>query len=493
MAEPAETSALPLPAPWRLFFYSDPSIETSGNFYQALSQAYLSRHKTQLSNDHCHQWEASQSDSRIQLSLEGDKELHANYQIIGSFDGRTFLWGDENPSLAEHLVQDAKQLRQKLRDKGYDLASRPKFQTSVRDSLALLSLAAQELEAQCCFAGSSGRTLILMTLSGIEKGSGKTITERIFKASTPSPFEFLQEVIDKQIADLQPDDQELVSVETSLEEAFQAHKTEDFSSVLKIITSLKERLGPSLNDMEPAGWLYLCEGSALLALGQREEAVTAFENAGRTIRTFDNTVRMLGLSRSVNSDEAQLSNLYGAYIRNSDRFMEIASEAEKDKIRSKLEMSSHSRNSVGDTPQEIWRAALTAYRELEKTAYELSQEISEFRSQSEVYYEKYRISRQSNDKAWREFCLAWMTPGRNSMLGSFASEPSHCPDLETITEIKMVDDLTCSILTERDGRGLKQLHRYELLKTQTPLASQPRWLLDKVWSVWENEEILLFE
>lgn len=84
------TSALPLPEPWRLFFYSDTSIETSSNLYQALTQAYLSRHQTQLSNDHCLQWEATQAEGIIKLSLEDDKELHANYQIIGSFDGRTF-------------------------------------------------------------------------------------------------------------------------------------------------------------------------------------------------------------------------------------------------------------------------------------------------------------------------------------------------------------------------------------------------------------------
>lgn len=487
------TSALPLPEPWRLFFYSDTSIETSSNLYQALTQAYLSRHQTQLSNDHCLQWEATQAEGIIKLSLEDDKELHANYQIIGSFDGRTFLWGDENPSLAEHLVQDAKKIRQKLQDKGYDLAARPKFQASARDSVALLSLATQELEAQCCFAGPSGRTLILMTLNGIEKRSGKTITERIFKASTPSPFELMQNIIDNQIADLQPDDQELFSIEADLKKAFQAHKTANFSSALKVITLLKERLGSSLIDMEPAGWLYLCEGSTLLALGEKEEAVTAFENAGRTIITFDNTVRMLGLSRSVRSSDEKQSNLYGAYIRNSDRFLEIANEEEKAKVRSKLEASFQSRNSVGDAPQETWRGALTAYRELEKNAYQLSQAISEYRNQTEVYYEKYRSSRLTNDAAWREFCLTWMTPGRNSMLGSFASEPSHCPELETISEIKMMDDCSCTILTERDDRGLKLHHRYELIKTQPPLASTPKWLLDKVWSVWDNEEILLFE
>lgn len=112
---------------------------------------------------------------------------------------------------------------------------------------------------------------------------------------------------------------------------------------------------------------------------------------------------------------------------------------------------------------------------------------------TEVYYEKYRSSKLTNEAAWRNFCLTWMTPGRNSMLGSFASEPSHCPELETISEIKMMDDCTCNILTERDDRGLKLHHRYELIKTQPPLASTPKWLLDKVWSVWENEEILLFE
>jgi hypothetical protein len=488
-----ESNALPLPKPWRLFFYDDRSIDTSDQFYQALTNAFLSRHKTQIPNKLCHHWEASQAEGLIKLGFEDEKELKANYQIIGTFDGTSFLWGDENPSLDESLVRDAKLFRQILRDKGCSLASEAKFKATARDGVALLSFAAQELQSQCCFTGPSGKTLIFMTLSGIEKSSGKTITERLFKPHTPSPFELMQEIINNQIADLQPNDQELASIEASLTQSFNAYQAQDFSRVLNIITPLKESLGTSLIDMEPAGWLYLCEGCALIALGQKEEAITAFKNAGRSILTYDNTVRLIGLSRSMNSTDEQKSNLYGAYIRNPGRFLEVASEQEQAGVRAKIELCYQSRLSVEEAPKVIWREALTAYRELEKNAYELSQEISEYRSQTEIYYEKYRSSRQKNDLAWRNFCLTWMTPNRNSMLGSYASEPSHCPDLETITDITMTDECNCSILTERNDRGLTNFHRYELTKTTPPLASHPRWLLSKVWSVWPDEEILLFE
>ena len=488
-----ESNALPLPKPWRLFFYDNSTIDTSGQFYQALTNSFLSRQETQISNELCHHWEANQGEGIIKLSLEDEKELNANYQIIGTFDGTNFLWGDENPSLDEPLVRDAKQFRQILRDKSYSLASEAKFKATARDGVALLSLAAQELQSQCCFMGPSGRTLIFMTLSGIEKSSGKTITERLFKPRTPSPFELMQEIINNQIADLQPNDQELASIEASLNQAFLAYQTHDYAEVLNLITPLKEHLGKALIDMEPAGWLYLCEGTTLLALGEKEEAVTAFENAGRTIRTFDNTVRMLGLSRSMNSTDEQKSNLYGAYIRNSARFLEVASEQEQAGVRAKIELCYQSRLSVEEAPKAIWREALTAYRELEKNAYDLSKQTSKHPSQTQEFYDAYRSARQKNDSAWRDFCLTWMTPGRNSMLGSYSSEPSHCPDLETITDITMIDDSNCSILTERNDRGLTNFHRYELTKTTPPLASNPRWLLSKVWSVWPDEEILLFE
>ncbi|GJM00080.1 MAG: hypothetical protein DHS20C07_17590 [Methyloligella sp.] len=488
-----ESNALPLPKPWRLFFYDNRTIETSGQFYQALTNAFLSRQKTQISNELCQYWEASQAEGLIKLGFEDEKELKASYQIIGTFDGTSFLWGDENPSLDGPLVQDAKNFRETLRDKGYSLASEAKFKATARDGVALLSLAAQELSSQCCFTGPSGKTLIFMTLSGIEKNSDKTITERLFKPRTPSPFDLMQEIINNQIADLQPNDQELASIEASLNQAFLAYQTHDYAEVLNLITTLKKHLGKALIDMEPAGWLYLCEGSTLLALGEKEEAVTAFENAGRTIRTFDNTVRMLGLSRSVRSTDEKQSNLYGAYIRNSDRFLEIANKTEQDNIRSKLETFLKNRSLIEDTPQETWREALTSYRDLEKNAYELSKEISNYRNQTEIYYDKYRSAQHNNNLAWRNFCLMWMTPNRNSMLGSYASEPSHCPDLETITDITMIDDCNCSISTERDDRGSTNNFRYELTKTTPPLASHPRWLLSKVWSVWPDEEILLFE
>lgn len=488
-----ESNALPLPKPWRLFFYDNSTIETSGQFYRALTNAFLSRQKTQISNELCQYWEASQAEGLIKLGFEDEKELKASYQIIGTFDGTSFLWGDENPSLDGPLVQDAKNFRETLRDKGYSLASEAKFKATARDGVALLSLAAQELQSQCCFTGPSGKTLIFMTLSGIEKSSSKTITERLFKPRTPSPFELMQDIINNQIADLQPNDQELASIEASLTQSFNAYQAQDFSRVLNIITPLKESLGTSLNDMEPAGWLYLCEGCALIALGQKEEAITAFENAGRSILTYDNTVRLIGLSRSMNSTDEQKSNLYGAYIRNPDRFLEVASEQEQAEVRAKKKLCYQSRLSVEEAPKAIWREALTAYRELEKNAYDLSKQTSKHPSQTQEFYDAYRSARQKNDSAWRDFCLTWMTPGRNSMLGSYSSEPSHCPDLETITDITMIDDCNCSILTERNDRGLTNFHRYELTKTTPPLASHPCWLLSKVWSVWPDEDILLFE
>ncbi len=488
-----ESTALPLPKPWRLFFYDDRSIDTSDQFYQALTNAFLSRHKTQIPNKLCHHWEASQAEGLIKLGFEDEKELKANYQIIGTFDGTSFLWGDENPSLDESLVRDAKLFRQILRHKGCSFASEAKFKSTARDGAALLSFAAQELGSQCCFTGPSGKTLIFMTLSGIEKSSGKTITERLFKPHTPSPFELMQEIINNQIADLQPNDQELASIEASLNQAFHAYQTQDYASVLNLTTPLKERLGKALIDMEPAGWLLLCEGCALLALGEKDQAAKAFKAVSSTILTFDNTVRMIGLARATQSIEERQSHLYGAYIRNPDRFLEVANEQEQGIVQEKLEFCYQSRCSIEEEPKAIWREALTAYRELEKNAYELSQEISEYRNQTEIYYEKYRSSRQKNDLAWRNFCLTWMTPNRNSMLGSYASEPSHCPDLETITDITMTDECNCSISTERDDRGSTNYHRYELTRTTPPLASHPRWLLSKVWSVWPDEEILLFE
>ena len=494
-----ESSFLPLIHPWRLFFHDNHSIKTSSPFYQDLRQAFLARQKSHIPNEICTHWEATQSEGFIKLCLEDEKELEAHYQIIGTFDGKSFLWGDENPSLDEHLVQDAKDLREKLKAKGYSLGLEPKLNAGARDAVALLALATQELSAQSAFVGPNGRSLILMTLNRLETTPAhKTVPVQSYKEPPPSsPLQFVDNLINAQIANQQPNDQELAHIEQTLEQVFQAYQAQDFSYALSQITKLKDRLGRTLFEMEPAGWLFLCEGCVQLALDEKEQAAKAFKIASGAILTFDYTVRMIGLSRACPTEEEQQSHLFGAYIRNPKRFLDAANDQEKSILHTSLK-AYHKRNTaVDEQPQEAakqaWYDALTAYRELEKKAYHLCSQAREQRTQDGAYCEEENIARHKTDLAWREFVLTWMTPGRNSLMSSYSSEPSHCPNLETITDLEMVDEQTCLIMTERDKQSYKDCYRYQLLKTQPPLASHPLWLLDKVWSVWSDEDILLFE
>jgi hypothetical protein len=121
----------------------------------------------------------------------------------------------------------------------------------------------------------------------------------------------------------------------------------------------------------------------------------------------------------------------------------------------------------------------------------MSEEAKKHRKEKHVLCDEDIKAFTDINRNWRRFCLTWMTPGRTPWMASFGYPPAHCPDTAEILEVQSPGENSCVISTQQ--RKYKR-YRYELVNSVPPLAEKPRWLLNKVWSVWDDEEdILLFE
>jgi hypothetical protein len=487
-----EAAPLLLTAPWRMFFDRNRNIDTASAFYNDLKQAFLARHANEFLHEEYERWDASQEDGHIYFAKQGDLNCRAAFQIIGTLFNGSFMWGDVNPSLQAGLTQDASKFRKIAKERGYPIVDQDKFLSSQRDAVALLALCTSMLNSQAWCAARSGQTFILMTLSNFEQTLGDhEFQEPLPETRSWSPFKQLSDLINAQIARVQPEEHELFQTEAEFERAYQAYKTGDYSLALEVIAGTKTRLGAHLVDKEPSGWMFLCEGATLLQLGKKEEARKAFDQSGQCVLIPDSVIRFIGLSRAVETEDAKQDYLSAAYIRNPDRFIALATPQEQAQV-SVLLSKAWEEKPAQDTAKEAWAAVLNAYQNLEKDAYARSQEAAKHRKERHQLCDEDIAARNQTDRNWRRFCLTWMTPGRSPWMSSYGSDPDHCPETAEILDIQTPDENSCIISTQRN-KGIVLRFRYEMVKFSPPLAEETRWLLNRVWSVWDDEEILLFE
>jgi hypothetical protein len=323
-------ASLPLVPPWRMFFDRNRSIDSTSPLYKDLAEAFLARHSNEFPLGEGERWDASQDDGLVHFAKQNNVNLRAAFQIVGTFSNGTFLWGNSNSSLQADVTRGATVFRTLAKGRGYPIAAEDKFPSGPRDGVALLALCASTLKSQSWIAAGSGPTLILMTLNNIEHNFAKHESGEAQPDSRSwSPFSLLDDLINKQIARVQPDEHSLFEIETEFERAFQAYQAGDYCLALEAIAQTKARLGTNPTDKEPSGWMFLCEGAALLQLDRKAEAGTAFDLAGRCLLTPDPAVRLIGRSRAEENEDVQQDQLCAAYICDPDRFISLAAQPNK--------------------------------------------------------------------------------------------------------------------------------------------------------------------
>mgnify|MGYP000170959632 FL=1 len=514
---------LKLPKPWRLLFLDSPQLDTASSHYKKISLAFKNRNSRLIPNDIVDVWEADQDTKTIKITLEGGQEINATFQFVGTYDGQTFMWGDANKSLKQPLTKAATQFRDWLKGNEWTYFQDDNFQASLRDMMALLSLAGDSLKIENVYLASSGyNSYVALALDNVEISkkvelrSAKTDSQhncfsrmlgRLKRDTKNAPaetgnvfslFEILIQQINKQVAANQPNEDALMETEIQLPQIKAYYDKGDYEGALKLLNQLRPKLGTFIIDSEPAGWFFLYEGACHLALGKDSEVQTAFANAARAIRVPDYSTILLGNSRRGEQNDAAISSLKACYIYDPEWFLESATEEEIKRIETAVSDAESLRLGNAKDAKETLNAAISELYECEISAWRLSQEAAKHRQEHHQLCDEDKRATLKTNANYRHLLLAFFTPNRNPNLSSFSSDPKPRPGNYEIIEIETISDekISATIITrqpptETSDSYMPSTYRYLLVKTQIPLSGRRLWRIDKIWSVWPDEEILL--
>lgn len=497
-----------IPPPWRMFLHLENNVDIDSTLYTKLGSSFRHRYPRMLPSDQVVEWNAEQETGRLNVELEDGTELSGNYEIIGSFDGHTFKWANENPMITPSLTGKAQLFRKALSEQELELTNWSDFRCTLRDTSAILALAGDYLKAERTFLAHAQNVVIAMVLSDISlersvslKKNKNVIFDPIFKFfrrsvdnhETPgSLFDAINEHINQRVAKVQPKEAMLFEAESSFQKAWHFYLANDYKNALNVLKDLKPKLGQWIQDAEPAGWLYLCEGYCLMAQGKKQDAFEAFHLAERSILIPNYSAVLLGKSRAATDSTEEISNLLYTFIRDPDWFANFATAQEQKRVLNEVNLLEQERNFDSSDPKTCLEQAIIEMYEQELRAHNYSQAAAKHRTEEHILCEEdERANKRINDE-YSRLVIKWKTLNRSPKMGSYGSHPEPNPTTceigdPIVTETNCVD----ISVTNRNLHGLETNFRFEMVYSQIPYTSKPLWRISKCWSVWDDEEFLL--
>ncbi|MGB0905925.1 MAG: DUF6882 domain-containing protein [Maricaulaceae bacterium] len=507
----------PLPNPWRQMQEKNSKLSTNSPYYDELRDAFKTRSTRLIPNELVDTWDADQTAQTISIKLTEGQEICASFQFIGTYDGTTFMWGDANTSLNTALTQKAKETRKWLQDNNWPSLIDDKFHASLRDVLALLALSGQILDAEKLFLASTGNSYVALVLENIraipsEQRPQKKIgvLGRLLKGkkdqSFSSPMDIINQQISNQIARVQPKESALANIEKKYAEIKQQYNIGAFQKALDELDLIHPLLGEHPIDSEPSGWFFLCQGACHLALGNKKKAKESFDKSLRTILIPSYSTTLLGLSRCHIAPDEELSTLKACYIYNTKWFEAHASSNEITDISNEITSLLDNHPGPAATAKASLEAAITALYNCELEASRLSKIAREQRVDRHQTCEADQLAKIKYNAAYRDILLTFFTQDKQPYLSSISSHPEPNPDTSLITEvtqlspnqvsitvIKPKENITKDSADTYEPTGNESTHRYLMIKETIALSNISLWRIDKIWSVWPDEEILLIQ
>jgi hypothetical protein len=486
-----------LPQPWRLVFNGIENLHTNSALYQRLSGLADGGTKV-LGADLIDRWAADQDKAEFEAELVDGRKLRAKFEFLGTHDGNDFCWADANPSIRRDLTTPASRLRTNLPKElaAFGKADRPKI--TRRETLVFVGLVSEIIEDRMWVVLPSRSSLTALALSEVQhegpdaKGrrSRPGILSRFFsktkvQSGPPSIEEqlatFRQSVgtaLNQWQRNLLPTE-ELRRLEPDLIRAHDAMLSEKPGMALTIIADLKSRMGPYPMDQEPTGWVYLCEGLAATATGDRALANKSFTTALRAVVPVSNTSLRIAWARA-NDGNVRHHYLKTAYILSPERFVSLASPDEVSVI--KLALAAIAQERDHQDPKSVLVHVIREMCAIEISAATRSEAASAERTNRNTLCDADRRAEWASNSEYAEFILTWATTGRSPSLASYSSTPDYDPDLiDRVEAVSRDPDTAVFLVTFKTLTGTRsRTARYTLRRVALPLSERHQWRLDKI-------------
>lgn len=444
--------------PWRLLFPGLDSIppELDEQFYSALLALQSQLDSDGIDWENIYSWNIDQNLGTITLTFEDESvALTAQIQILGSFDGSTFMWACQNSSVNEELKRDSQRLREMGRKQGWAFFKREQFPATSRDGYAIMAFAAQTLQAHSAYAGQTGDRVVYFTLYDLVVAQPPAGAAR-YEPEEPSIFDTFDSMINAQVDAVQLGLPELRNVEALCAKAHAEVQSGNYSSAVAILDAAWDSLGKYAVDQEPASWIRLAKGNALFLANDLPAAYKALVEAEDSFACPDKVLlytRMGQCAAGLNDMDRARDLFVRVYVADGQPGLETLSPEHqtlvnsrlsqlRDKARQRIASQSVSPQSDSQSEQAtaIVRCLIEDLHQLEEAANDLSEQAERERQVENELCEADKVAEDKINSQWCTILATWCTAGHSPQCGSRQYPPEHDPQKEAITSVSRSDN-----------------------------------------------------
>lgn len=487
---------IPLPRPWRLMLDELQDVDSNSAGYMELLNAFMSREEHEIPVAAMTSCGIDSQENKFQFTFANGQTGKADFSVIGMHDGEYFYWADTKPNSFEDK-ESAIQARAAIAESLEILSKDDKIAIGLRDMNAILALAAVKLNLPNTVMAPGGNYNYAIALRNLSISAPtavlqlpkkqslleKVLNKKKEKLEPPSTLEMMRHFITSFGApteQLPPD--RLLSIEARMAEIKNQYDQNDYAVALQAIEGVKKELGEMYGDQEPAGWLLLCEGVCQLEMGNKEDAVKAFNLTSSTIAPPTRKIVQLGLARA-SAQEFVTSNIVALFIRYPDDFKDLVTTEEREVAMNAIAQQEDARLELEDNPESTLKQVIDEEYALARRQFDLSKAAETHREVSSVMCEEDVRVREVVNSEYRMHLLKWYTMSRNSASGGYSSHPDENPEMVKSFETKNHTEDSATICIDYDGmHGLVYNYRYILVKNAIVNGGSLLWRVSEVWS-----------
>ena len=433
-------------------------------------------------------WNVDQDTGLLKLDFEKGTPLQARIQIIGTWDGDSFLWAWANQSINADLARDSKALSEWGKGQGWGLFRSEKFPAIARDGSVLAALAASILDASGTYTQESGQTVIYFTVREPMRKRGLKL--RKFDSRSDGLLTDLITPLLGPYPSLELSLEDHLDVKLLADRGLEAANSGRYHDAIEVYSLAWAKLAPHHSDMEPAGWI---QGAWAMAELGSDRVDDALSRAWDTLITRSNAVcyAIVAECRKRKGDlEGAKRALLSAYVMGSESIVfdrTLLDEALTQlwtSLDSRVEARLLTATQAHDTRREsaIVRCLVEDWHEIELERHALATKAEKTRKVKHEIEHEELSEMLIHDEEWAALLATYFVPGRHPRMGSWSSPPQHNPATEDIVNVEQLMD-HFNVYTKRFEDGEEDLWRYSLRKVGG------RLLVDQVYSVWPDEEI----
>jgi len=439
-------------------------------------------------------WGVEQDTGKLTLKFKRGAPMVADVQIIGTHDGRSFMWAWANPSVDAALQEDAKALCEWGSSHGWELFKQTRFPASERDGSVMSALAATQLGAAGTFARSLGETSIFLTLRNPVRKRGLRIPR--MKPQSRGILADLLSPLAGDYSELELSYDDHLRTKSLADEALGQLHAGSWMEAGRTLAKAWKMLAPHHFEMEPAGWIQSAWALAEYAAG---DAAAAGERALELLAKGASTATayaVLALSRESAGDAEGANRAWlSAYLMNGRESLADPTALDNALRTARADVDARVEARLPETPggtetekqaAAIVECLIEDWCKQETVRWKKMRSAERRRKQSHVMEPDEVYAEFAADEQWGAMLAAYFTPGRSPRCTAFSSPPTHDPAREHVQRVAAGETGFDVFSASQDSNGSQDLWRYSLK------ADGGRLLVEQIYSVWPDEEIPMF-